>query len=152
MLDLSKRLIQIILLASMLAVVSTSSAREGRKPDGYLDINAQQVLIGIGYGWGKGVLKFQGQRHPVKIGGFQLVGVGYTSSALTGNVYNLQNPKDIEGTYGVATIGGTAVKGATAVTTLQNKRTKVFIDIWSTTKGLSFNIGGGGFKVQLLDE
>ena len=147
---LSKRLVQLILFVSILVIATASSAREGKAPDAYIDVNAQQVMIGIGYGWGKGVVKFQGQRHNIKVGGFQLVGVGYTSSDITGNIYNLANIKDIEGTYAIATVGGAAVKGATAITTLKNSK-NVLIDIWSTTKGLSFNIGGGGFKIEVLD-
>lgn len=147
---LSKRLVQLMLFVSILVIATASSAKEGKAPDAYIDLTAQQVMIGIGYGWGKGVVKFQGHRHNVKVGGFQLVGVGYTSSSITGNIYNLANIKDIEGTYAVATVGGAVVKGATAITTLKNDK-NVLIEVWSTTKGLSFNIGGGGFKIEVLD-
>ena len=147
---LSKRLVQLILFVSIVVIATASSAKKEKTPDAYLDVNAQQVLIGIGYGWGKGVVKFQGQRHAIKLGGFQLVGVGYTSSDITGNVYNLTNIADIEGTYAVGGVGGTLVKGASAVTMKNGKG--VVIDMWTTKKGLDFSLGGGGLKIQLLKE
>ena len=147
---LSKRLVQLVLFVSILVIASALSAKKEKTPDAYLDVNAQQVLIGIGYGWGKGVVKFQGQRHPIKLGGFQLVGVGYTSSDITGNVYNLTNIADIEGTYAVGGVGGTLVKGASAVT-MKNKK-GVVIDMWTTKKGLDISLGGGGLKIELLKE
>jgi hypothetical protein len=52
--------------------------------------------------------------------------------------------------YAAGGVGGTLVKGASAVTMKNDKG--VVIDMWTTKKGLDLSLGGGGLKIELIKE
>ncbi len=148
MLNIMQKLKSVFLGVSLFLVTAAITAEEQKQPDGYIDIEATQVAIGIGIGWGTGELQFANQRYPIKLKGLSLVGAGATISKITGNVYNLTKVEDIAGNYTVGGAGGTLGKGA-GTAKMKNEK-GVVIDMWLTGKGLNVAIGGGGITIELV--
>ena len=139
-----------ILLALMIAALTVSPLAAKQKPlppVGEITFEASSLGVGATFTWGRGWLHFRGKSYPIKIEGLGIVGLGFTKVKAIGKVYNLQTPMDITGTYaqagvGIAVVGG--VKGLLA----KNER-GVVIDLTAEQKGVSFNLGGGGFTITM---
>lgn len=140
-----KILLAIVLVA--LAVLPLAAKQKPLSPVGEIRFEASSLGVGATFTWGRGWLTFQGKTYPIKIEGLGIVGVGFTKVNAIGKVYNLKTPMDITGTFaeagaGIAVVGG--VKGLLA----KNER-GVVIDLTAEQKGVSFNLGGGGFTIHL---
>jgi chemotaxis protein MotB len=116
---------------------------------GTVEFTGGSVAAGLGYTWGSGTLTFNGQVHHFNISGLSAVGVGVASVSATGEVSNLQNLADFNGTYSVGGGGGAVAVGG-ALAGLQNEH-GVAMTIRSTQVGLQFHLGGGGLTVTLVD-
>ncbi|MDH3976910.1 MAG: hypothetical protein OEU86_00225 [Gammaproteobacteria bacterium] len=77
--------------------------------------------------------------------GLKLGGMGITFSDVTGDVYNLSNPADFEGTYFKAEAGLTPGIGRSG-TWIKNSK-GVSIRLISKSKGLTLSIGVGGIRI-----
>lgn len=67
------------------------------------DITSVSFIAGVRWGTGELVLK-NGERHKFKIIGGKVLETGVVENVITGEVYNLKNVEDFEGTYyGAAT-------------------------------------------------
>jgi hypothetical protein len=139
-----------ILLALLLVALTVLPLAAKQKPlpaVGEITFEASSLGVGATFTWGRGWFTFQGKTYPIKIEGLGIVGLGFTKVNAIGKVYNLKNPMDITGTYaqagaGIAVVGG--VKGLLA----KNER-GVVIDLTAMQKGVSFNLGGGGFTISM---
>lgn len=73
---------------------------------------------------GQGVLRFAGKEYPCQITGLRVENVNSITTAVVGNVYNLQKASDLAGTYTPAqtsvTLTGTELAGANVIT-VQNR-------------------------------
>ena len=143
-----KTLTNLLIIISIFLFAATAVAKEKKKPDGYIEVEATQVAIGVGLGWGKGELIYGAGRYPFKVRGFSLLGVGFTTSEITGNVYNLTKPEDLAGSYTLGAVGGTLGKGA-AAGKMKNEK-GVVIEAWTTEKGLDISIGGSGLTIEMI--
>ena len=152
MAHLVKTLAGALFVVSVLFFTNVSADKEKdimedvRKADAFIDCEATQVTIGLGISWGSCELKYEGVRYPLHFRGLKAVGVGVTTAKLTGNVYDLKNIKDIEGNYTAGGVSATVGGGAGAVV-LKNEN-QVVLEVWSTTKGLDFSIGGAGVTLK----
>ncbi len=142
-----RKLVVVVLTVFLVVGVTLVGAQEKLYPIGKINLEATSVGVGIGFSWGKGWLLFQGKDYPVKVDGLNIAAVGFSKVSAVGDVYNLKNPSDIEGTYtaagaGIALAGG--IKGMVA----KNQK-GVYIDLVATQKGVSLNIGPGGFTIKM---
>jgi|UniRef100_A0A7C5AND9 hypothetical protein len=136
----------IALLIVGLTVLLLAAKPKPLSPVGEITFEASSLGVGATFTWGRGWLTFKGKKYPIKIEGLGIVGVGYSKIDAIGKVYNLHHPMDLSGTYvqagaGIAVVGG--VKGLLA----RNER-GVVIDLTARQKGVSFNLGGGGFTIS----
>ncbi len=141
-----KKMFLVLLMAGLMALLLAARQRP-LTPVGEITFEASSLGVGATFTWGRGWLTFKGKTYPIKIEGLGIVGVGYSKINAIGKVYNLKNPMDITGTYvqagaGIAVVGG--VKGLLA----KNER-GVVIDLTAMQKGVSFNLGGGGFTITM---
>jgi hypothetical protein len=141
------RKIMLALMIVALTVLPLAAEQKPLPPAGEITFEASSLGVGATFTWGRGWLSFRGKSYPIKIEGLGIVGLGFTKVNAIGKVYNLQNPMDITGTYaqagaGIAVVGG--VKGLLA----KNER-GVVIDLTARQKGVSFNLGGGGFTITM---
>lgn len=145
---MSRKIFSGLLIVGLAVSLLAAKAKEKPlSPVGEITFEASSLGVGATFTWGRGWLTFKGKTYPIKIEGLGIVGVGYSKVNAIGKVYNLHHPMDITGTYvqagaGIAVVGG--VKGLLA----KNER-GVVIDLTAMQKGVSFNLGGGGFTISM---
>jgi lipid-binding SYLF domain-containing protein len=102
----------------------------------------------VGGSGGNGTLKFKGKQYPVNIGGVSLgATIGVSKAELIGEVYNLKDPSDIEGTY-TAGQAGVAVAGGAKVAELKNSK-GVVLKVKGKQVGLELALDLSGMEVSL---
>jgi hypothetical protein len=120
---------------------------QAEKPDATLKLSEGQVAVGIGWSWGKGVLKFKGKNYSFKVEGLSVVDVGVTKANAVGKVYHLKKLSDFNGTYASAAAEGT-IGGGAGASTMKNQN-GVVIQLTSTTQGVNVKLAGEGVKFTL---
>jgi hypothetical protein len=142
-----RRMIMAALLGLLTLTLPATAAPKPLAPVGHITFEATSVGVGATFSWGQGRLTFKGKTYPIKIDGLGLVGVGLTKVRAHGKVYNLKQARDLAGDYaaaeaGIALVGG--VKGFVA----QNKK-GVVVELTAEQTGVSFNLGGGSFTINM---
>ena len=138
--------IAVVLLVS-LGWAGSTLAQSGT-PDAKIEISQWKVGFIIGVSGGKGTLTYKGKSYPLSIKGLRVgATVGIATADLVGDVYNLKNVKDIEGTYsaGQASI---AVAAGVKSWKLQNQN-KVTMNLTGKQAGLEVAFDLGGMKIEL---
>ncbi len=136
-----------VVVVLTLALSAFGAKEEPLYPVGSLSMEATTVAAGLGFNWGDGILKFKGKEVKFKVKGLDVAAVGISKVTATGDVYNLQNVSDLAGTYtqagaGIALAGG--VKGM-----LARNQKGVVIDLKAVQQGVQFNLGVGGFTIEM---
>jgi hypothetical protein len=117
-------------------------------PDGTVDLTLYKAGFIVGGSGGSGTLKFKGKQYPVDIGGISLgATIGASKAELVGEVYNLKQPSDIEGTY-AAVQTGVAVVGGGKVAELKNSK-GVVLKVKGKEVGLELALDLSGMAVSL---
>ena len=102
----------------------------------------------VGGSGGSGTLHHKGKAHPLSIGGVSLgATIGATQADLTGNVYNLKEVADIEGTY-TAAQASAALAGGQKRVVMDNSR-GVRVDMTGKQIGAEFALDLNGMKISL---
>lgn len=97
---------------------------------------------------GRGVLTYEGQTYPFKLGGLGIGLLGITTVDAEGDVYNLARLEDFSGAY---VQGGADYAAGNGEGILWLKNTKgVVLKLRSKTKGLSLAVGGEGLLIQVV--
>ena len=139
-------MVAVIAVVSLFAGLSFAQAK--KKADATLSLTEGSVAVGIGWSWGKGTLSYKGKKYPVKVEGLTVGEVGVTRASATGNVYNMKNLADFDGTF-VAGGAGATVGGGAGITTMKNQN-GVTIDLKSTTQGASLKLAAEGLKLSVI--
>jgi hypothetical protein len=117
-------------------------------PDGTIDLTLYKAGFIVGGSGGSGTLKFKGKQYPVDIGGVSLgATIGVSKAELIGEVYNMKQPSDIEGTYSAAQ-AGVAVAGGAKVAELKNSK-GVVLKVKGKQVGLELALDLSGMQVSL---
>lgn len=139
------------LAALVLAAPATStlakSSEAAAPTTGTIEFTGGGVAIGVGVGWGHGVLHFRGQDYKLKTSGLSAVDIGASRYSASGTVTGLKQASDIVGVYQAAELGAT-VAGGGAVLSMKNDK-GVAIKANSTTRGLRFTAAPKGIKIEL---
>lgn len=138
------------LIAVAVLTLAAGPARAAEDTTGTVTIETMSVAAGLGYVWGKGTLEFRGQRYPFTVKDFNIVDVGVSKQVARGEVYNLKNPEDFEGTFMAAVASGTLGAGAGAAA-MQNQK-HVRMALTATNVGLNFSLAHQGMHVKFTDE
>lgn len=140
--------ILLVALAALVLLAAVPGATQETMPQvGYINLKFTSLAVGIGVTWGDGSLFFQGQTVPVKLSGMGIAAVGFSEVTAVGRVFNLKNPSDIAGTYVEAGAGIAIAEGVKGL--LARNEKGVVIDLSASQKGVSLNIGPGGFTIVL---
>ncbi len=116
---------------------------------GTITMKMTQAGFLLGASGGEGVLTFQGQDYPYKIGGMSIGDIGGSRSNARGEVYNLKRIEDFPGSYVQGRAGYAMGEGES---TLWLENTKgVVLKLRATTKGVALNLGGDALRVELLN-
>ena len=117
-------------------------------PDGTIELTLYKAGFIVGGSGGEGTLKFKGKQYPVSIGGVSLgATIGVSKAELIGEVYNLKQPSDIEGTYSAGT-ASLAVAGGAKVAELKNSK-GVVLKVKGKQVGLEAALDLSGMSVSL---
>jgi hypothetical protein len=134
----------LIVAAGTLLFANLASAA----PDGTIAFTLYKAGFIVGGSGGNGQLMFKGKQYPVNIGGVSLgATIGASKAELIGEVYNLKNPSDIEGTY-TAGQAGVAVAGGVKVFELKNSK-GVELKVKGKQIGLELALDLSGMEVSL---
>jgi hypothetical protein len=117
-------------------------------PDGTINLTLYKAGFIVGGSGGSGTLTFKGKKYAVDIGGVSLgATIGASKAELIGEVYNLKQPSDIEGTYS-AVQAGVAVVGGGKVAELKNSK-GVVLKVKGKEVGLELALDLSGMGVSL---
>jgi len=126
---------------------STAQAQTGN-PDATIELRIFRAGFIIGGSGGTGMLHFRNNGYHLGIGGVSLgATIGAARADFVGQVYNLKEARDIEGTYAAVAAGAAAAAGA-GITELQNQR-GVRLRLQGTQIGLMVSIDLAGMIISL---
>ena len=138
--------IAVVLLVS-LGWAGSTLAQSGT-PDAKIEISQWKVGFIVGVSGGKGTLTYKGKSYPLSIKGLRVgATAGIATADLVGDVYNLKNVKDIEGTYSAGQ-ASVAVAAGVKSWKLQNQN-KVTMNLTGKQAGLEVAFDLGGMKIEL---
>lgn len=118
------------------------------KVSGTVTMSIKAVALGVGVEWGSGTLTmYDGTNHDFKVSGLTLADVGAVSVEATGEVYQLVEAKDLEGTFLAGEAGGALVGGGSSLA-MKNKH-GVVMKLKSKQEGVRLTLAGEGLKMTL---
>lgn len=118
------------------------------KADATIEVTLVKAGLIVGGSGGSGTLHYKGKAYPLSIGGVSLgATIGVTQADLTGNVYNLKEVADIEGTY-TAAQASAALAGGEKRVVMDNSR-GVRVDMTGKQIGAEFALDLNGMKISL---
>ena len=133
---------------ALFAALSFSAPASAQAPSGTIDFRIFKVGFIVGTGSGRGTLHYQGQSYPLRIGGISVgLTIGVSSADLVGEVFNLTNPADIQGTYSAAS-ASLAIAGGGMTANLRNSR-GVVLRVRGKQIGLELSLDLGGLNITL---
>jgi hypothetical protein len=134
----------VIVAAGTMLFASVATAA----PDGTIALTLYKAGFIVGGSGGSGTLTFKGKQYPIEIGGISLgATIGVSKAELVGEVYNVKQPSDIEGTYS-AVQAGVAVVGGGKVAELKNSK-GVVLKVKGKEVGLELALDLSGMGVTL---
>ena len=139
-----------VLMSGIILSVSTITPAPAQAPDGTVKITTRTVAQAIGLSWGEGVLTYKGRDYPFTFkanGLFRDVDERIAAAELSGQVFNLKNPADFNGSYQKVE-GKTSDSGAGSRATMKNQN-GVVVNLVSTIEGRKFNLGTEGLSMEL---
>ena len=151
---MSKELVSILLPAIALvtpAMPVFADSHTMNEPTATIDIRNWRVGFILGYGGGKGRLHHEGKTYPLKISGLRVGALaGIAKTDLSGDVFNLTKPEDIEGVYSAGSAAVAVVAGG-KVWTLENSK-GVILQVKGKQKGVELALDMSGMSISLRDK
>ena len=138
---------RLALVVFAIMVIATAVEAKSRKPSGKVAIESTSIAAGVGVSWGDGTLRFKGKQYQFSIDGMTLVDVGISKASAVGDVYDLKDLSQFDGTY-VAGEAGFALAGGMGGMVLRNQN-GVVMHVRSVTQGAKLQLGPSGLKVAL---
>lgn len=145
---LSNRLYVVAVVLLVIVGWAGPALAQSGTPDAKIEISQWKVGFIVGVGGGSGTLTYKGKTYPLKIEGLRVgATVGVATADVVGDVYNLKDAKDIEGTYSAAQ-AAIAVGGGVKAWTLENQN-KVKLTLKGKQTGIELALDIGGMKIKL---
>lgn len=133
---------------ALVAAAAVLPARAQPAPDATIELAIFRAGFIVGGSGGNGILTFQGKGYQLAVGGVSLgATIGVARAEFVGEVHNLKNATDIEGTYTAVTASAAAGGGA-GVTELQNSR-GVRLRLQGRQIGLMVSIDLSGLQISI---
>ena len=136
------------MVAAAAAATSATAQAQTPRPDGTIDIRIFRAGFIVGGSGGSGTLYFRDKGYNLGVGGVSLgATIGIARADFVGEVYNLKEARDIEGTY-AAVAATAAAAGGVGITELQNQR-GVRLRLQGTQIGLMVSIDLSGMIISI---
>lgn len=136
----------LVLLTGALAPQKARADSLGR-PVGHITMQFGQGGFILSATGGKGTITYKGRTYVFKVGGLGVGGLGVSKITAVGEVYRLRRINDFPGVFFQARAGYAAIQGK-GVQWLENSN-GVVLQLRSTTKGVSLNLGADGLKIEM---
>lgn len=134
--------------AALAAAAVSAPAQAQGKPDGSIEITLFRAGFIIGGSGGSGILMFRDNGYHLSVGGVSVgATIGVARAEFVGEVYNLKQASDIEGTYTAIGASG-ALAGGAGIAELQNSR-GVRLRLQGRQIGLMVSIDLSGMQISL---
>ena len=137
----------IIGITLALGIVVAHAYEHKGTPDARLSISGTSAAIGVGTTWGTGTLSFKGRKYPIRLRGLDVGGVGGAKIDAHGDVSNLKDLADFDGTY--VAVGAGAAAGPGAGHSVMRNEKGVTIDLASDSQGVLVKAGVDGVKLEV---
>ena len=122
---------------------SAATAPEASAQSARIDMKIISGGLVIGATGGSGTLYFAGQAYPVRIGGLSIgFTLGVKAADVAGEVFNLQQPSDINGTFVSIGAGATLGAGASVATMVNGNGVRLILRMVQVGLGYSLDLGG----------
>jgi hypothetical protein len=132
-------------LTSLLTAVSMTAGQSDTV--GKVTLESKSIAIGVGVGWGDGVLEYRGKKYPFVVDGLSVMDLGVSKVTARGEVVNLKRVEDFAGNY-VAAGAGATVGGGAGVAALKNQNGGDMA-LTATTQGVKFSLATAGVTIKL---
>jgi hypothetical protein len=134
-------------LLVLLAVYTTNDVYgQSPTPSGKIS-ESNSIALAVGVNWGDGRLTFKGKRALFAVNGLTLVDVGIAKASAVGEVYNLSDISQFEGTY-LASEAGFDLVGGMGGISMSNKN-GVPIHLRGDSEEALLQLGRSGMTVKL---
>ena len=139
--------IKVLAAAGVLAAALSVPAFAQPAPDATIRFGGGSIAFIAGVNWGGGTLTYKGRNHKLKVSGLSVGAIGAAKMDAAGNVYNLHNLADIEGTYSAIEASATAGPGEGEIDMKNAKG--VEIRAHATSAGLKLALAPTGVVIKL---
>ncbi len=120
------------------------------KVSGTIELESTSVALGVGVEWGHGTLTLHdGTTHKLKINGLSVIDLGISGVEATGEVFNLVELTDLDGTF-FAGEAGIAVGVGGSATAMKNAN-GVVMQLKSSQKGVRLTLAPEGLSIKVVE-
>jgi hypothetical protein len=131
------------LVFALVGALATATHAQNAEPDATVAISSRTVAVGVGVTWGEGTLTLNdGTERTFSVQGLTVIDLGISRVEATGQVFNLAQLEDFEGSYVTAEAGATLGAGGSAVVMRNQKG--VTVQLRSTSQGVQLTLAPGG--------
>ena len=116
-------------------------------PSGRISIESNSIALAVGVNWGEGLLTFKGKGKLFAVEGLTLVDIGIAKASVVGEVYNLTDVSQFEGTY-LPSEAGFALAGGIGGISMRNK-SGVVLHLRGDSEEALLQLGRGGMRIKL---
>jgi hypothetical protein len=135
-------------LLAVLALYGTDDVSgQSIKPSAKILIESNSIALAVGVNWGDGRLTFKGKHALFSVNGLTLVDIGIAKATAVGEVYNLTDLSQFEGTY-LASEAGFDLAGAMGGIFMINKN-GVILHLRGDSEEALLQLGRAGMTVKL---
>jgi hypothetical protein len=133
---------------ALVAFLTLAAPSHAQAPSAQIRIDYVSGGFIIGGAGGNGVLTYKGKQYPLGVGGLSIgLTIGLVRARFRGDVYNLRNLADIEGTYTASDAGYALIRGRKA-STLRNSRGVVLV-LYGRQVGVEATLDVSGVQINL---
>jgi hypothetical protein len=120
------------------------------KIDATVRMKGGAIAVGVGYGWARGVIAYDGAEQEFCIRGLSVGDVGAVRLQADGLVFNLHSLEDFSGKY-FAISTGVALAGGSSAALLKNEH-GVTMQLDTKMQGIRFSLAASGVRVTLAGQ
>jgi hypothetical protein len=134
-------------LLAFLALYGTDDVYgQSLKPSGKISIESNSIALAVGVNWGDGRLTFKGRQALFAVNGLTLVDIGIAKASAVGEVYNLTDVSQFEGTY-LASEAGFDLGGMGGISMIN--KNGVILHMRGDSEEALLQLGRAGMTVKL---
>ena len=144
-----KSLLWLVILTVGLMLTASVALAQSKDPVATIKLKSTSIAIGIGVNWGSGSMEYQGQTYKFDVSGLSIADLGVSSVSAIGEVYDLKQAADLNGTYTAAKAGIALGAGAEGLT--MSNENGVIVNLRATQVGVKLSLALEGLSLKITD-